>query len=429
MIIKNSPELPARDINRKTSATTSGQTEEQFTSALEKQLSSTQAQHGEESGKVTLAKPGQKRPAASEENPVVGNVELVAALLQAEPQIATADNPLMSVDLPVADTLQSADIPTTAPIIDIQLPQVAIAQTEELSLPAADALTLSTIQQIETAASTSYSATHSPLNAELSSLAKEVAQVIAPVQESKVQSGVQKPLAAQQVIPQTTAVHTEKGGDAPEASTAMMQKAEPTAPQVAEKHVATTESFDTALHTIKGESVPNTGVMHSAAPVPTTPATTTTGMTPAITTATLAAEVGTPAWQSALGQHIATFTRGGVHHAELRLHPEELGALQISLRMNNDQAQVHFVTEHHHVRAALESAMPQLRTMLAESGIALGQSSVGADTASSNSSPFGDASGHEKSEKESADISAPITEEPTILRSVVVYATGINTFA
>lgn len=120
----------------------------------------------------------------------------------------------------------------------------------------------------------------------------------------------------------------------------------------------------------------------------------------------------------------------GVHHAELRLHPEELGALQVSLRVNNDQAQVHFVSESHHVRAALESAMPNLRTMLEESGISLGQSSVGADTSSSaGDAHSGHTSGQGKSESGQGDLSVSSEEESPVVTRVMHYSRGINTFA
>lgn len=69
----------------------------------------------------------------------------------------------------------------------------------------------------------------------------------------------------------------------------------------------------------------------------------------------------------------------GQQNAELRLHPQELGALQISLKMEDNQAQLHFASAHSQVRAALEAAMPSLRSALAESGIQLGQSSVGSE--------------------------------------------------
>lgn len=190
------------------------------------------------------------------------------------------------------------------------------------------------------------------------------------------------------------------------------------------------ESLTQALHNLKGaEPVATPHIVAQAAPVTAT-APATAIATSTVATATLQAEVGTPAWQQSLGQQIAVFSRNGVHHAELRLHPEELGALQVSLRVNNDQAQVHFVSESHHVRAALESAMPNLRTMLEESGISLGQSSVGADTSSSaGDAHSGHTSGQGKSESGEGDLTISSEEESPVVTRVMHYSRGINTFA
>lgn len=97
-------------------------------------------------------------------------------------------------------------------------------------------------------------------------------------------------------------------------------------------------------------------------------------------TAQINAQLGTSEWQQNIGQQITLFTRNGQQNAELRLHPEELGAVQISLKLEDNQAQVHMVAAHSHVRAALEAALPTLRTQLAESGIQLGQSSISSDS-------------------------------------------------
>ncbi len=93
----------------------------------------------------------------------------------------------------------------------------------------------------------------------------------------------------------------------------------------------------------------------------------------------LNAQLGSNEWQQALSQQIVMFSRNGQQNAELRLHPEDLGAIQISLTLDKDQAQLNMVSSHSHVRAALEAALPQLRTALAESGINLGQSNVSSD--------------------------------------------------
>lgn len=104
---------------------------------------------------------------------------------------------------------------------------------------------------------------------------------------------------------------------------------------------------------------------------------------PAATVATapvLSQPLGTPEWQQNLSQHITLFTRQGQQTAELRLHPEDLGQVQISLKLDDNQAQLQMVSPHSHVRAALEAAIPMLRTSLAESGIQLSQSSVSSES-------------------------------------------------
>ncbi|OTA21081.1 flagellar hook-length control protein FliK [Xenorhabdus beddingii] len=93
----------------------------------------------------------------------------------------------------------------------------------------------------------------------------------------------------------------------------------------------------------------------------------------------LNAHLGSEEWQQQLNQHVLFFNRNGLQQAELRLHPQELGALHIRMSVEDNQAQLHFVSAHQNVRAALEAALPGLRHSLAESGIQLAQSSVGSD--------------------------------------------------
>ncbi|EEV6138041.1 flagellar hook length control protein FliK [Escherichia coli] len=96
---------------------------------------------------------------------------------------------------------------------------------------------------------------------------------------------------------------------------------------------------------------------------------------PTVAAPVLSAPLGSHEWQQSLSQHISLFTRQGQQSAELRLHPQDLGEVQISLKVDDNQAQIQMVSPHQHVRAALEAALPVLRTQLAESGIQLGQMS------------------------------------------------------
>ncbi|WP_313679325.1 flagellar hook-length control protein FliK [Pantoea vagans] len=114
----------------------------------------------------------------------------------------------------------------------------------------------------------------------------------------------------------------------------------------------------------------------SSLPAPVTAsATSSTPSTPMLNS-----QLGSDEWQQALSQQIVMFSRNGQQNAELRLHPEDLGAIQISLKLDNDQAQISLVSSHSHVRSALEAAIPQLRSALAESGINLSESQVSSDS-------------------------------------------------
>jgi len=97
-------------------------------------------------------------------------------------------------------------------------------------------------------------------------------------------------------------------------------------------------------------------------------------------TAVLNAQLGSAEWQQAFSQHVTLMTRNGQQSAELRLNPEDLGQVHISLKIDDNLAQMQFVSPHSHVRAALEAALPTLRTQLAESGIQLGQSDISSES-------------------------------------------------
>ncbi|WP_318372704.1 flagellar hook length control protein FliK [Enterobacter sp.] len=94
----------------------------------------------------------------------------------------------------------------------------------------------------------------------------------------------------------------------------------------------------------------------------------------------ISAPLGSSEWQQTISQNITLFTRQGKQSAELRLHPEDLGQVQINLKLDDNQAQIQMMSPHSHVRAALEAALPTLRTSLAESGIQLGQSSISSES-------------------------------------------------
>ena len=94
----------------------------------------------------------------------------------------------------------------------------------------------------------------------------------------------------------------------------------------------------------------------------------------------IAARVGTPGWDNQVGQKILWMVAGKEQTALLTLNPPDMGPMQVVLSVTNDQATVTFTAAQPEVRQALEAALPKLREMMGESGIALGNATVGAGT-------------------------------------------------
>lgn len=108
--------------------------------------------------------------------------------------------------------------------------------------------------------------------------------------------------------------------------------------------------------------------------------------------ASLSAPLGSEGWDKALSQQVLRLHSSGHQVTELELSPPGLGPLKITLDLNDRQMQLTFVSEHASVRAAVEAAVPELRSSLAHSGISLGSTSVNSDRPPP--STFGQPQGH-----------------------------------
>lgn len=417
MIIRPSNPAPASDSGRQTASTSSVQEEGEFSSALKKQLA---AEQPAKTDKKAPAQEGNKKPADKKEEPSDDARPTPSATLAIDPLAQVAKTIALPAEVTTADALLAQGEQAAQPALaDLAaLPQNAIEPA--LAATPANALTpaavATDVQPADPLAQVTFSAV----------LGEKVQTPVTAATERAPATGKGQGITAALHTATPLADKAVEGSDSPLPATDTAQLAGNGQTQAA----PASESFATALHAVKtGEPLPQLSAISQAAPV-TAPSTTPALTSPAMATGTLQAEVGTPAWQQSLGQQIAVFTRNGVHHAELRLHPEELGALQISLRVNNDQAQVHFVSESHQVRSALESAIPNLRTMLEESGISLGQSSVGAETSSSaGDTTSGNTAGQGKSDPEQGDGAISLEEERPARSRIMHYSRGINTFA
>ncbi|MDR1855197.1 MAG: flagellar hook-length control protein FliK [Azoarcus sp.] len=105
--------------------------------------------------------------------------------------------------------------------------------------------------------------------------------------------------------------------------------------------------------------------------------------------------VGQPGWSEEVGNRVMWMLGRGESRAELVLTPPHLGKVEVSISMNGDQTTAQFVAASQAARDALEQALPRLREMLAQAGVALADANVGTSTPESQTQAGGerDASG------------------------------------
>lgn len=91
----------------------------------------------------------------------------------------------------------------------------------------------------------------------------------------------------------------------------------------------------------------------------------------------IASPAGTPAFAQELGQHVAWLGTQDIKQARIRLHPEELGSMDVKVSINHDRIDVSFAVQHPAAVHAVQQTLPQLDALLAQHGLALGHADVG----------------------------------------------------
>lgn len=86
---------------------------------------------------------------------------------------------------------------------------------------------------------------------------------------------------------------------------------------------------------------------------------------------------GTPAFANELGQQIAWMSNGDIKEASIRLHPEDMGQLDVKISVHENRVDVAFAAQHPAAVQAVNQTLTQLDTMLAHHGLQLGQTQVG----------------------------------------------------
>ncbi|MGV8893096.1 MAG: flagellar hook-length control protein FliK [Burkholderiaceae bacterium] len=125
--------------------------------------------------------------------------------------------------------------------------------------------------------------------------------------------------------------------------------------------------------------------------------------------------VGSSAWNQALGQKITLMVGATQQTATLSLNPPDLGPLQVILNISKDSADATFIAAQPEVRQALEAALPRLREMMQEAGIALGQANVSSNMPNQQDAQNG--SGSKMGAQTTADSTHPDDASPITIDS------------
>ena len=85
----------------------------------------------------------------------------------------------------------------------------------------------------------------------------------------------------------------------------------------------------------------------------------------------LATPLAAAEFAHALGLQMSVLARAGVQHAELQLHPAEMGPVSVQIAIEGTQARIHFGADVAATRQAIEAGLPELASALRDAGFTL----------------------------------------------------------
>jgi flagellar hook-length control protein FliK len=86
-------------------------------------------------------------------------------------------------------------------------------------------------------------------------------------------------------------------------------------------------------------------------------------------------------WGEAIGNRLMMMVNGKIQSANIHLNPAELGPIEIRVKINQEQASVHFVSNNPVVRETIEDAFPRLKEMFMQNGLSLSDANVSQQSA------------------------------------------------
>lgn len=86
---------------------------------------------------------------------------------------------------------------------------------------------------------------------------------------------------------------------------------------------------------------------------------------------TVATPATSPEFKESLGVQVSVLARDGVQHAELHLHPADMGPISVQIALEGTRAQVDFGADSLATRQIIESGLPELASALRDAGFTL----------------------------------------------------------
>ena len=131
----------------------------------------------------------------------------------------------------------------------------------------------------------------------------------------------------------------------------------------------------------------------------------------------VAAPLGSDGFNQDLARQVTWLASQDIKQARIRVHPEDLGPVDLKVSMSHDRVDVVFSVQHPGTMQALQQSLPQLGQMLAQHGLSLGHAEVGQHGGNhpSTHSHGGSRGASDESDNLQATTTSVVTSAPNLL--------------
>lgn len=121
-----------------------------------------------------------------------------------------------------------------------------------------------------------------------------------------------------------------------------------------------------------------------------------------------------------LGESVEWILDQKIQSARIRVSPDQMGTIDVEIRLEGDRVHAHFASTHAEVRQILNDSLPRLRELLGEHGMQLGQTDVASHSHDrAADAPAGGAPGSTGTASGSSDEAAPRLVTPLAPRGLL----------